>query len=59
MLVYLGRKRYYRSIDAHQNHRVENIRRERPRVPTFVSTLIPAAFVPLHFRHKVDTRLPN
>lgn len=22
---------------------------------TFVPTLIPAAFVPLHFRHKVDT----
>lgn len=33
--------------------------RERPHVPTFVPTLIPAAFVPLHFRHKVDTRLPN
>lgn len=26
-------QRYYRSIDAHQNHRVENIRSERPRVP--------------------------
>lgn len=52
-------KCYYRSIDAHQNHRVENIQRERPHVPTFVPTLIPAAFVPLHFRHKVDTRLPN
>lgn len=54
-------KCYYRSIDAHQNHRVENIRWERPRVPipTFVPTLIPAAFVPLHFRHKVDTRLPT
>lgn len=38
---------------------MENIQRERPHVPTFVPTLIPAAFVPLHFRHKVDTRLPN
>lgn len=44
---------------ASKSSREKYLLRERPHVSTFVSTLIPAAFVPLHFRHKVDTRLPN